>query len=201
MSTGDNQFTSSAACSSAQPTIRLIRGGPEDVAELRRLWLRFAEQMGDATPSIPRSVPSDTWGQAREDHLTSLSHRDSFLLLAKQGRELVGYALVAVRYSGSPIEASGRRAYLDYLVALNRGTLITLVDEARRRVREARLARLWITLDRGANRVFYAERGFVVEQVTMSIRIDPERRDHVGARRHRRGRRGGRRRPRNRDGA
>ena len=191
-----NDFTPSGGRSSAHPPIRLIRGGPEHVGELEQVWLRIAAKMEDGTPSIGRPLPSDSWDRAREDHLISLSHPDSFLLLATRGRELIGYALVAVRYSGSLGVPSGRRAHLDYLVALNRETLITLLNEATRRVREARLDRLWITLGPSANRAFFAERGFVVEQVTMSSRIAPQRGTQVGARRQRRGRRGRRRRAR-----
>ncbi len=197
-SNGNNDCTSSSARSGTQPMIRLIRGGPEHLAEMEQLWLRCAAQMDDATPSIGRALPSDSWDRAADDHRISLSHAGSFLVLARRGGELIGYALVAVRYSGSLVGPRVRHAYLDYLVALNRETLITLLTEARRRVREARLDRLWITLDPNRNRAFYAELGFVVEQVTMSSRVDPERRNPVGARPHRRGRRGGRRRHRRR---
>lgn len=191
-STGHNHCASSGGCSGAQQTIQLIRGGPEHLAELQQVWLRWAGQMEDGTPSIGRALPSDSWDRAAEDHRISLSHAGSVLLLARRGGELIGYALVAVRYSGSLVGPRARHAYLDYLVALNRETLIALVTEATRRVHEARLDRLWITLDPSGNRAFYAELGFVVEQVTMWSRVDPEGRGPARARRHRRGRRGGR---------
>jgi ribosomal protein S18 acetylase RimI-like enzyme len=107
--------------------ISIERGGPGDVDSLRDLWLQLHHHHQEIGPQSGTFVDDESsWGVRSANYREWLGAEDSFVLLARDGDELVGYAMVKV----SPGPASERDAWK---VPETVAELMTLVvDDGRR---------------------------------------------------------------------
>jgi ribosomal protein S18 acetylase RimI-like enzyme len=89
--------------------IAIERGGVDDIASLRELWLELHHHHARVAPQSGEFV-----GDESSWHVRSSSYREwladprSFLLLARAEGRLVGYALVRVMEAGSELTDSWR---------------------------------------------------------------------------------------------
>ena len=115
------------------------RGGIDDVAALRDLWLELHHHH-QAVATNPAEFTDDeaSWAARSAAYREWLADPDSFLLLARDGEDLVGYALVRVfdpdlDFTDSYVP-NGRIAELETLLvterARGRGLGSDLMDEA-----------------------------------------------------------------------
>jgi ribosomal protein S18 acetylase RimI-like enzyme len=88
--------------------VEIERRGADAIAELEPLWLTLKNHHGSVTPG--RSVHDDatSWEQRREQYAQWLAEEGSFVLVARGGGRLVGYAIVVV-HPGSPTWVEPRR--------------------------------------------------------------------------------------------
>jgi ribosomal protein S18 acetylase RimI-like enzyme len=77
------------------------RGGLDDVAALRELWLELHHHHAEVAPQSGEFADDDSsWAVRSESYREWLSDPRSFVLLARDGERLVGYCLVRVFESG-----------------------------------------------------------------------------------------------------
>ena len=77
------------------------RGGPDDVAALRELWLELHHHHAEVAPQSGEFTDDETsWRVRSASYGEWLSDPRSLLLLAREGERLVGYCLVRVFESG-----------------------------------------------------------------------------------------------------
>ena len=147
------------------------RGGADDIAALRDLWLELLHHHANVAPQAGEFTDDESsWAVRSDSYREWLAEPGSFLLLARDGEDLVGYAMVRVFAPGPDQRDSwmvpDRVAELETLLVTERargsGLGSRLLDEA-----DAELARLGITEvmvglmpgNDGAQRL-YERRGF-----------------------------------------
>jgi GNAT superfamily N-acetyltransferase len=147
------------------------RGGIDDVAALRDLWLELHHHHAEVAPQSGRFVDDESsWRVRSESYREWLAEPGSFLLLARDEEGLVGYAIVRVVAPGPDLrdswEVPDRVAELETMLVTQRargsGLGSRLLDEI-----DTELARLGITEvmvglmpgNDGAQRL-YERRGF-----------------------------------------
>jgi ribosomal protein S18 acetylase RimI-like enzyme len=82
--------------------MEIVRGGPGDVEALAPLWLALREHQGSVTPEWGELRPADEgWGRRRKDFADILDE-GGVLLLARDGEELVGFAVAEQEPWASP---------------------------------------------------------------------------------------------------
>ena len=82
--------------------LRIEHGTQSSLELLRPLWLCLHRHHQTIARQLAPYVDDDTsWTVRRRFYLECLSHKDSFLLLAYSGEDLVGYALVLVQATTS----------------------------------------------------------------------------------------------------
>ena len=128
--------------------IAISRGGPEEIAALRELWLELHHHHARVGPQSGTFVDDDSsWEVRSGSYRRWLADPGSFLLLARDGDQTVGYALVRVMESGAELrdawEVPETIAELETLVVSERargaGLGTRLLDEV-----DAELDRLGI---------------------------------------------------------
>jgi ribosomal protein S18 acetylase RimI-like enzyme len=152
--------------------ISIQRGGADDVAALRELWLELHHHHAQVAPQSGEFTDDATSWRVRSASYREWLAEDprSFLLLAREGQQLVGYAVVRVFESGADLRDSWvvpevvaeLETMLVTAAARNSGLGSRLLDEV-----DAELARLGITEvlvglmpgNDGAQRL-YERRGF-----------------------------------------
>lgn len=78
-------------------TVSIDRGGPDDIDSLRELWLQLHHHHQEIGPQSGTFTDDETsWSVRASNYRRWMADEGSFLLLARDGEELVGYALVAV---------------------------------------------------------------------------------------------------------
>lgn len=81
--------------------IAIERGGVDDVAALRDLWLELHHHHAAVAPESGVFVDDDrSWEVRSASYREWLAAPDSFLLLARSDERLVGYAVVRVMAAG-----------------------------------------------------------------------------------------------------
>jgi ribosomal protein S18 acetylase RimI-like enzyme len=89
--------------------IAIERGGVDDVAALRELWLELHHHHAQVAPQSGEFVDDESsWRVRSSSYREWLADPGSFLLLARAERELVGYALVRVMEAGAELADSWR---------------------------------------------------------------------------------------------
>jgi ribosomal protein S18 acetylase RimI-like enzyme len=89
--------------------IEIERGGVDDVAALRELWLELHHHHQEVAPQSGEFVgDEDSWEVRSSSYREWLSDPRSFLLLARAGGRLVGYAVVRVSQAGPELTDSWR---------------------------------------------------------------------------------------------
>jgi ribosomal protein S18 acetylase RimI-like enzyme len=89
--------------------IAIERGGVDHVAALRELWLELHHHHAEVAPQSGEFTDDETSWQARSSSYREwLADPRSFLLLARSGQRLVGYAVVRVMESGPELTDSWR---------------------------------------------------------------------------------------------
>jgi len=92
-----------------QGAIAIERGGVDDVAALRELWLELHRHHAQVAPQSGEFVDDATsWRVRSSSYREWLADSRSFLLLARAERKLVGYALVRVMEAGAELADSWR---------------------------------------------------------------------------------------------
>jgi ribosomal protein S18 acetylase RimI-like enzyme len=77
--------------------VSIERGGMDDVGSLRELWLQLHHHHQEIGPQSGTFTDDETsWKVRASNYRGWLAAEGSFVLLARDGEELVGYALVAV---------------------------------------------------------------------------------------------------------
>lgn len=90
-------------------TIAIDRGGVDDVDALRDLWLQLHHHHARVGPQSGAFTDDETsWRIRSASYREWLADPRSFLLLARQGGQLAGYALVRVMESGADLRDSWR---------------------------------------------------------------------------------------------
>ena len=156
--------------------LRIERLQPQDVDELRPLWLALRDHHGSLTEDWgPVREDEDSWARRRRDYASWLTEPDAFCLVARRaaGEPPVGYALVTVN-AGSPTWATVERfGYLETLSVLpaarGAGVGTALLDAVQAHLSALGVVRLELTMvarNEQARR-FYERAGFDVRFVTM----------------------------------
>ena len=90
-------------------TIAIDRGGVDDVDALRELWLELHHHHARVGPQSGAFTDDETsWRVRSASYREWLADPRSFLLLARRGDQLAGYALVRVMESGPDLRDSWR---------------------------------------------------------------------------------------------
>jgi ribosomal protein S18 acetylase RimI-like enzyme len=89
--------------------IVIERGGVDDVPSLRDLWLELHHHHAEVAPQSGEFVDDETsWRVRSSSYREWLGDPGSFVLLARAGDRLVGYALVRVMEAGPDLVDSWR---------------------------------------------------------------------------------------------
>jgi ribosomal protein S18 acetylase RimI-like enzyme len=89
--------------------IVIDRGGVDDVPALRDLWLELHHHHAEVAPQTGEFVDDETsWRVRSASYREWLADPRSFVLLARVGGRLVGYALVRVMEAGPDLADSWR---------------------------------------------------------------------------------------------
>jgi ribosomal protein S18 acetylase RimI-like enzyme len=89
--------------------IMIERGGVDDVGSLRELWLELHHHHAEVAPQSGEFTDDETSWRARSSSYREwLDDPRSFLLLARTGERLIGYAVVRVMEAGSELTDSWR---------------------------------------------------------------------------------------------
>jgi ribosomal protein S18 acetylase RimI-like enzyme len=89
--------------------IVIERGGVDDVPALRALWLELHHHHAEVAPQSGEFVDDETsWRVRSASYREWLADPRSFVLLARAGDRLVGYALVRVMEAGPDLLDSWR---------------------------------------------------------------------------------------------
>jgi ribosomal protein S18 acetylase RimI-like enzyme len=89
--------------------IVIDRGGVDDVPALRDLWLELHHHHAEVAPQTGEFVDDETsWRVRSASYREWLADPRSFVLLARVGDRLVGYALVRVMEAGPDLADSWR---------------------------------------------------------------------------------------------
>jgi ribosomal protein S18 acetylase RimI-like enzyme len=89
--------------------IVIDRGGVDDVPALRDLWLELHHHHAEVAPQSGEFVDDETsWRVRSASYREWLADPRSFVLLARAGDRLVGYALVRVMEAGPDLVDSWR---------------------------------------------------------------------------------------------
>ena len=89
--------------------IVIERGGVDDVPALRALWLELHHHHAEVAPQSGEFVDDETsWRVRSASYREWLADPRSFVLLARAGDRLVGYALVRVMEAGPDLTDSWR---------------------------------------------------------------------------------------------
>jgi ribosomal protein S18 acetylase RimI-like enzyme len=89
--------------------IVIDRGGVDDVPALRDLWLELHHHHAEVAPQTGEFVDDETsWRVRSASYREWLADPRSFVLLARAGDRLVGYALVRVMEAGPDLADSWR---------------------------------------------------------------------------------------------
>jgi ribosomal protein S18 acetylase RimI-like enzyme len=81
--------------------LSIVRGSIDDVDALEPLWVAVHHAHAASMPELaPYVSDAETWAHERPIYVELLAKPDTLLLLAREGDELVGYALAHV----SPVE-------------------------------------------------------------------------------------------------
>jgi ribosomal protein S18 acetylase RimI-like enzyme len=89
--------------------IVIERGGVDDVPALRALWLELHHHHAEIAPQSGEFVDDETsWRVRSASYREWLADPRSFVLLARAGDRLVGYALVRVMEAGPDLTDSWR---------------------------------------------------------------------------------------------
>ena len=90
-------------------TVSIAGGGADDIAALRDLWLELHHHHQSVAPQSGEFTDDETsWAVRSASYREWLADPRSFVLLARDGDDLVGYALVRVFESGSDLKDSWR---------------------------------------------------------------------------------------------
>jgi hypothetical protein len=77
--------------------LRIVRGTIADVDSLEPLWVAVHHAHAASMPELaPYVSDAETWAQERPIYVALLGKPETVLLLAREGDELVGYALAHV---------------------------------------------------------------------------------------------------------
>lgn len=89
--------------------IVIERGGVDDIPALRDLWLELHHHHAEVAPQSGEFVDDETsWRVRSASYREWLADPRSFVLLARAGDRLVGYALVRVMEAGPELTDSWR---------------------------------------------------------------------------------------------
>ena len=81
--------------------LSIVRGSIEDVDALELLWVAVHHAHAASMPELaPYVSDAETWAHERPIYVRLLAKPDTLLLLARDGDELVGYALLHVEPVG-----------------------------------------------------------------------------------------------------
>ena len=86
------------------------RRGTDALDEIEPLWHALKKHHGACTPDIPVRGDAESWSLRRRDYAQWLAEPGAFLLLARQGDALAGYALVRIENAGPTWTAPARVA-------------------------------------------------------------------------------------------
>jgi ribosomal protein S18 acetylase RimI-like enzyme len=89
--------------------ISISRAGIEVIDRLEPLWLALHEHHQKAMPDAVYQPRDASWAARRSAYVAWLADPGSFILLAHQGSDLVGYALVEVRPGPDDTWVTGAR--------------------------------------------------------------------------------------------
>ena len=77
--------------------LSIVRGSVEDVDSLEPLWVAVHHAHAASMPELaPYVSDAETWAHERPIYVELLAKPDTLLLLARDGDELIGYALAHV---------------------------------------------------------------------------------------------------------
>ncbi|GAB2853401.1 hypothetical protein GCM10022221_61090 [Actinocorallia aurea] len=89
--------------------VEIVKAGPEAVEGLRDLWLELHRHHQRVQPGWPYKDDAASWEARRAEYRRWLQG-EGFVLLAKEGGETLGYALVDVRTDPDDTFAADDRA-------------------------------------------------------------------------------------------
>ena len=121
---------------------------PSELDLVAPVWASLLAHHGELDPDLPTRPAAESWPLRRRDYGRWLAESDSFALVAEDGQEVVGYAVVHV---GGPDETwvtSDRTAELETLAVLpsHRGTGLggALVDAVEEELGRLGVEDMWV---------------------------------------------------------
>jgi ribosomal protein S18 acetylase RimI-like enzyme len=104
--------------------VTITTGGAELIPRLAPLWMALQEHHASIAPELARvrafRTPEDSWSVRRRQYEQWLQPHDARVLIAEQGGEAVGYALVRIVPAGPTLETGDRVGELASLSVLPR---------------------------------------------------------------------------------
>jgi ribosomal protein S18 acetylase RimI-like enzyme len=153
------------------------RAGAEVIDELEPLWNALREHQGPMLSALgPTRERTASWALRREKYAKVLAD-EGFVVVARDGGRVVGYALVAIAREPSHNWAADVGASVETLSVLpgHRGAGLgsRLMDRVRGEVRAAGIDLLLLGVVAGNERAerFYARQGFTPAFIEMAQRI------------------------------
>ena len=153
--------------------MEIVRGGAGDVEALEPLWLALREHQGSVTAEWGDLRPADEgWGRRRKD-FSDILGEGGVLLLARDGDELVGFAVAEQEPWASPTWSwpASILAIVEIVVAPGRrgdGIGAALMAELEREARERGVDALDLMVagPNASARGFYERLGFRADLIT-----------------------------------
>ena len=92
--------------------IRIVKAGPERIAELEPLWKALHMHYQDIGSFLPLRSIDQSWALGRLKHKEWLSEMGSFILFAEYRDKPVGYAIVHLEEGGGCCFRSRTKSHL-----------------------------------------------------------------------------------------
>jgi ribosomal protein S18 acetylase RimI-like enzyme len=137
-----------------------------DLAPLEPLWRSLMDRHRDVWNELPMRSYEESWERRRAQYLEVLAVPGSFILVARRGEHLIGYAMVDIQEGDETYTTGERQAEIYTLAVLpgerERGVGAALMDEADRRLLADGVTDVFVATMHGndAAQRFYERRGF-----------------------------------------
>ena len=154
--------------------VKIELAGEERVDEVRTLWLEIHRHERRVAPSIPFAEDEQSWRRRRALYVRSLQRGEGFLLLARNGAGVVGYAFVLLEEGSDDTFRLGEQFAELYSLSVARewrsqgvGTLLLDFVDAELQARAIRDLRVAVTVGNADAQRLYERRGLQPTEIIL----------------------------------